>query len=106
MRTHEAGAAFVIEATVDACAGRRQGVSLGRQEVEVVTLARADDPSPDIAPQQHAVIGRLPAAAGIERGPVQNDALIGVSKQHSGAPLADRGVVEVEAVRVVSIRVP
>jgi hypothetical protein len=106
MRTHEAGAAFVIEAAVDACARRGQRVTLGRQEVEVVTLARTDDSSPNISPQQHAVIGRLPAAARIERGPIQNDALIGVSEQHSGTPLADCGVVEVKAVGVVSIRVP
>ena len=45
------------------------------------------------------MIGRLPAAAGIERGPVQHDALIGVSEQNSGVPLADRRVFEVEAVR-------
>ena len=104
MRTHEAGAAFIVEATAYGCAGRGQGVSLGWQEVEIVTPARADDPSPDIPPQEHAVIGRLPAAAGIERGPVQNDALIGVSQQHGSAPLADRGVVEVESVRVVPMR--
>src|SRR5215203_3643194 len=106
MRAHEAGAALVIEATMNACARRGQGVSLGRQEVEVVTLARADDPRPDIPPQQHAVIRRLSAAAGIERGLVQNDALIGVSEQHSSGPLANRGVFEVEAVRVVPILVP
>jgi trans-aconitate 2-methyltransferase len=90
---------------VDPCARRRQRVSLGRQEIEIITLARTDDPRPDIPPQQHAVIGRLPATAWIERGPVQNDALIGVSEKHSGAPFADRGVFEVEAVRVVPIRV-
>ena len=60
-----------------------RGVSLSRQDVQVVTLALADHPRPDIPPQQDAVIGRLPAATGIERGPVQNDALIGVSEQHS-----------------------
>src|SRR6476659_9852268 len=103
MRTHKAGTAFVVEATVDARACRGYGISLSRQQIEVVTLARADDPGTDIAPQQHAVIGRLPAAAGIKRGPVQNDALIGVGEQHIGVPLADRGVLEIEAVRVVSM---
>jgi hypothetical protein len=90
---------------MDAGARRGQGVTLCRQQVEVVTHARADDSSPNIPPQQHTVIGRLSAAAGIERGPIQNDALIGVSEQHTGAPLADRGVVEVKAMRVVPIRV-
>jgi hypothetical protein len=38
------------------------------------------------------------------RGPVRNDALIGVSEQHSSGTLPDRGVFEVEAVGVEPIR--
>jgi hypothetical protein len=106
MRAHQPRTALVVKATVDACASRGQRISLARQEVKVVTLARADNPRPDIPPQQHAVIRWLPAAARIERGSVQNDALIRISEQHRSAPLADRGVFEVEAVRVVSIRLP
>jgi hypothetical protein len=67
MRAHKARSTLVVKATVDACTHRGERISLGRQEVEVVTLARADNPRPDIPPHKHAVIGRLPAAAGIER---------------------------------------
>ena len=59
MRAHKVRAARVVNATVDACARWRQGIFLGRHEVEIVTLARADNPRPDIPPQQRAVIGRL-----------------------------------------------
>jgi predicted TIM-barrel fold metal-dependent hydrolase len=48
--------------------------------------------------QQHAVIGRLAAAAGIERRPVQDDAL-GVGREHRGVPFAERLVVQFEPVR-------
>jgi hypothetical protein len=90
---------------VDADACWRQWVSLDRQQVEIVTLPRTNDPSPNIPPQQHAVIGRLPAAAGIKRGSVQHNALVGISEQHSSCPLANRGVFEVQTVGVVPIRI-
>jgi hypothetical protein len=95
MGTHQAGAALVIESTVDARARWGQRVSLSRQEVEVITLARTDNPSPDIPPQQYAVIRRLPTAAGIERGPIQHDPLIGIGEQNAGVPIANRGVLEI-----------
>src|SRR6188472_3310728 len=105
MRAHQARAALVVKAPSYARAYLGQRVSLGRQEVEVVTFARTDNPRPDIAPQQYAVIGRLATAAGIERRPVQHNALIGVSEQHGSGPLAYRWVFEVEAVGVVPIRI-
>ena len=67
MGAHQARAALIVKTTVDAHACWRQRVSLGRQQVEILTLTRTNDPSPDIPPQQYAVIGRLPTAAGIER---------------------------------------
>jgi hypothetical protein len=89
MGTHQARTSLVVKATVDARTGRRQRVSLGWHEIEVVTLTRTDNSRPHISPQQYAVIGRLSSAAGIERGSVQHDALLRVSQQHSGGPLAD-----------------
>src|SRR5215217_4857158 len=47
----------------------------------------------------------LRRAASSLRAPRMVDALIGVS-EHTGSPLMDRGVFEVEAVRVVPIQVP
>src|SRR5579859_2950698 len=89
---HQRGAPVVLERAADRGAWWRQRVTLGRDQVQVVALARAGDAGLHPAPQQHAVIGRLAAAAGVERRPVQDDAL-GVGREHGGVPLAQRLVV-------------
>ena len=53
--------------------GGRNRVALGRDQVELVALAGADDAGAHAAPEQHALVRRLPTAAGIERRPVQHD---------------------------------
>ena len=98
MGAHQRGPALVFDGAADRGAGRRQRVAFGRDQVEVIALARADDPGLHAAPQQHAVIGRLAAAARIERRPVQDDAL-GVGREHRGVPFPQRLVVQLEPVR-------
>ena len=98
MRAHQRGAALVLQRTAHRRPGRGQRVAVRGQQVEVVALARAHDPGLHPAPQQDAVVGRLAAAARIERGPVEHDPLLGVGIEHDGVPLAQRLVRELEPV--------
>ena len=55
---------------------RRHRIALGAaRSTQVVALADADDARLHAAPEQHAVVGRLAAAARVERRPVEHDAL-------------------------------
>src|SRR5580704_7501556 len=56
---HQRGAPLVVQRPANGGAGRRQRVTLGRYQVLLVALARADDAGLHPAPQQHAVVGRL-----------------------------------------------
>jgi hypothetical protein len=95
---HQRGAPGVLDGAADGGARGRQRVTLGRDQVQVVALARAHDGGLHAAPQQHAVIGRLAAAARVERGPVQDDALR-VGREHGAVPLPQRLVVQFQPVR-------
>ena len=76
--------------------GGGSGVALLRHEPQVVTAAGPDDAGLDAAPEQHAVVGGLSAAAGVEGGAVQDDALR-IDVENHRVPLAQRGVSEVES---------
>ena len=94
---HQRGAPVVLDGAADGGAGRRQRVTLGgHQPLLAVRLAGVDDAGLDAAPQQHAVVRRLAAPAGVERGAVEHDPAL-AGGQHDGVPLAQRGVVELEA---------
>ena len=76
---HQRRTPVVVERALHRGSGRRDRVALGGDQVDVVGgLAGAGDPGLHAAPEQHAVVGRLAAAAGIERGAVEHDA-VGVS---------------------------
>ena len=63
---HQRGPPLVLHRAADRGARYRNGIALGRDQVEVVPLPGAGDAGLHTAPEQHAVIGRLAAAAGIE----------------------------------------
>ena len=69
------GTAGVLDRAAHRRTDRRERVALGRHQLEIVALADADDAGLHAAPEQHAVVGRLPAAAGVEGRPVEHDAL-------------------------------
>src|SRR6185437_4379731 len=65
-----------------------------------VQLAGSHDARAHPAPEQHPFVRRLPSAAWIERGPVQDDPAVRVRGQHDRVPFPDRRVVEVEPMGV------
>ena len=85
----------VLDRTTDRGSHRRHGIALRGHEHQVVAATSADDAGLDSAPQQRAVVRRLPAAAGVEGRPVEDDAL-GRAVQDHGVPLAQRLVRELE----------
>ena len=72
-------------------------VALGWDEADVVALAGTDDARHHPAPEQHTRVGWLPTTPGVERGPVQHDAVL-VDVEHDGVPLSQRLVSELETV--------
>ena len=94
---HQQAAPVVLDRAGDRGADRRDRVALGRDQVEVVALAGADDPGLHALPQQHAVVRRLATAARVEGGPVQHDAASGSDARATvHVPLAQGRVGEVE----------
>jgi hypothetical protein len=89
VRAHQRGPALVLDGAADRGAGRRQRVAFGRDQVQVVALARPLDPGLHPAPQQDAVVGRLAAAARVEGGPVKHDP-VGVGREHRAFPFPQR----------------
>ena len=72
---HEQRAAVVLDrARAPAVPTGGTGSPGGRDQVEVVALAGADDAGLHALPEQHAVVRRLAAAARVEGRPVQHDA--------------------------------
>jgi hypothetical protein len=67
-----------------------------RDQVEVVTLDRAEDSRAYAAPEQDALVRRLAATTGIEGGPVEHDAPLGVDPDDNRLPLSKRGVLKIE----------
>ena len=103
MGAHQAGAAFVVDRAAHAGAGRRDRVAGRGDQVEVVALAGVHDPGLHALPDQHAVVRRLAAAAGIERRPVEHDAGLRIRRirpDDRAVPLPDARIGPVQAVGV------
>ena len=81
------GAVEDARRTAHGGAGRRDRVGLVGDQVEVIGLAGAHDAGLHPAPQQHAVVRRLAAAARIEGRTVKHDP-VRAGGQHYGVPLA------------------
>ena len=91
VRAHQRGPALVLERAADGGARRRERVALGGDQVQVVALARADDAGLYAAPEQHAVVRRLAAAAGVEGGPVEDDPVLAARRARSRPTRAGSG---------------
>ena len=76
VRAHQRGPALVLDRAADRGARRRHRIAVGRDQVQVIALAGAGDAGLHAAPQQHALVRRLAAAAGVEGRPVQDDAVL------------------------------
>lgn len=98
---HQRGATLVFDCTAYRGADGWQWIALGGDEPNVVSAPSSLDSRLDATPQQHAMIRRLPSATGIERRPIQHDAVI-VDVQHRCIPLTYRGIEQVESLRVVA----
>ena len=85
--------------------GGSGSVSSGTQVDVVRALARVHDPGLHAAPQQHAVVRRLAAAARVEGGPVENDP-VRSGVEHHRVPLAQRLVVKVKPMCPAHARQP
>src|SRR5262244_1583179 len=95
---HQVGTPGVVQRAAHRGARWRQRVAFGRDQVEVIALAGADDVGLHPAPQQDPVVGGLALAARIVRRPVENDSL-GIAGQHDRIPFAQRLVVQFQPVR-------
>ena len=97
MGAHQVRTSFIGNGTLHLRADGRQRIALGGDQPDVVGVAGTDDPRLHAAPQQHALVGRLAAAARIEGGAVQHDAGLGVDGHDRRRPLAQCGVAQLQA---------
>ena len=74
VRAHERRPAIVLDGAAHGGSDRRHRVAVEGHEVLVVAASHVDDAGLDTAPQQHAVVRRLSAAAGVEGRAVEHDA--------------------------------
>ena len=91
MRAHEGGSPGSSTAPRTTCPGAER-ITVPGHQVEVVALARVHDAGLHTTPQQHPVVRRLTAAAGIEGRPVEHDPVWSGVK-HDRVPFAQRLVV-------------
>src|SRR5262249_18142367 len=70
---HQRAAPFIFDRAANSGSRRRYRVAFRRDQVLLVALAYPDDAGLDAAPQEHAVVRRLAAAARVKRGTVEND---------------------------------
>jgi len=105
---HQRRTTCVLDRAAHSRTDRRERVTLKRHKPQVLALVDSGDPGLHSAPEEHAVVGRLAATAGVEGRPVQHDAL-GVDVDHHGVPLAKGLVGEFEPGRsamVVALAAP
>lgn len=94
VRAHQCRALIVLNGSGDNAADRGKGIAVSGNEPQVVDAASVDDARLHAAPEQHAVVGRLPAAAGVEGRSVEHDPVVGGCRDNDRLPFAKRGVAE------------
>ena len=98
--SHQRCAPGVVQRATNRSSRGRHRIVLCRDQVVVVQLAGSHDARAHATPEQHAFVRRLPTAAWIERGPVQDDPAVLVRGKNDRVPFPDRRVVEVEPMGV------
>ena len=100
MSSHQRCAPGIVQRTTNRSSGGRNRIILGRNQVVVVQPAGSNDARAHATPEQHTFVRRLPTAAWIERGPIQDDPAVCVRGYHDRVPLPDRRVVEIQPMGV------
>ena len=95
---HQRGAPLVLDRAPDRGSRRRHRVASAGIRYSSSPLLHPLDPGLHPAPEQHAVVGRLTAAAGVERRAVEHDPVL-AGVEDGRVPLAQGLVVKLEPVR-------
>ena len=99
VRAHERAATFVVQGTANRRAGRRHGLVVNGNQIDVVGgLARTGHPRLHPAPEQDAGVRRLTTTTGVEGRAIQHDP-VRPRGNHCRVPFAQRRVVELQSKR-------
>jgi hypothetical protein len=96
MCPHETGAPFVLDRAPHGRTRRWDGVTLGRDEAEIIRFADPGDVSLHSLPEQDAKIGWLSSSAWIKCGTVEDDPF-GTGVEYDSFPLAECLVGQLES---------